>query len=222
MKLIAEVLDGSVEYVTEENKKTGEKDFFIEGVFIQTEQKNRNNRIYPKHVMEKEIDRYNKEHINKNRAYGELGHPQGPTINLERVSHMIQSLKEEGNNYIGRAKVMDTPYGSIVKNLMKEGAQLGVSSRGMGSLKANKNIMEVQDDFMLATAADIVADPSAPDAFVKGVMEGCEWIYDSENGSWSKQTIEIVEDILDTGKKSSRELMERKIELFDRFLKSLK
>tara|TARA_Y100001973_G_C5207168_1_gene342421 strand:- start:1889 stop:2557 length:669 start_codon:yes stop_codon:yes gene_type:complete len=222
MKLIAEVLDGSVEYVTEENKKTGEKDFFIEGVFIQTEQKNRNNRIYPKHVMEKEIDRYNKEHINKNRAYGELGHPQGPTINLERVSHMIQSLKEEGNNYIGRAKVMDTPYGSIVKNLMKEGAQLGVSSRGMGSLKANKNIMEVQDDFMLATAADIVADPSAPDAFVKGVMEGCEWIYDSENGSWSKQTIEVVEDILDTGKKNSRELMERKIELFDRFLKSLK
>ena len=222
MKLIAEVLDGSVEYVTEENKKTGEKDFFIEGVFIQTEQKNRNNRIYPKHVMEQEIDRYNKEHINKNRAYGELGHPQGPTINLERVSHMIQSLKEEGNNYIGRAKVMDTPYGSIVKNLMKEGAQLGVSSRGMGSLKANKNIMEVQDDFMLATAADIVADPSAPDAFVKGVMEGCEWIYDSENGSWSKQTIEVVEDILDTGKKNSRELMERKIELFDRFLKSLK
>ena len=222
MKLIAEVLDGSVEYVTEENKKTGEKDFFIEGVFIQTEQKNRNNRIYPKHVMEKEIDRYNKEHINKNRAYGELGHPQGPTINLERVSHMIQSLKEEGNNYIGRAKVMDTPYGSIVKNLMKEGAQLGVSSRGMGSLKANKNIMEVQDDFMLATAADIVADPSAPDAFVKGVMEGGEWIYDSENGSWSKQTIEVVEDILDTGKKNSRELMERKIELFDRFLKSLK
>ncbi len=222
MKLIAEVLDGSVEYVTEENKKTGEKDFFIEGVFIQTEQKNRNNRIYPKSVMEKEIDRYNKEHIDKNRAYGELGHPQGPTINLERVSHMIQSLKEEGNNYIGRAKVMDTPYGSIVKNLMKEGAQLGVSSRGMGSLKANKNIMEVQDDFMLATAADIVADPSAPDAFVKGVMEGCEWIYDSENGSWSKQTIEIVEDILDTGKKNTRELMERKIELFDRFLKSLK
>ncbi len=170
MKLIAEVLDGSVEYVTEEDKKTGEKNFFIEGVFIQTEQKNRNNRIYPKHVMEKEIDRYTKDHINKNRAYGELGHPQGPTINLERVSHMIQSLKEEGNNYIGRAKVMDTPYGSIVKNLMKEGAQLGVSSRGMGSLKANKNIMEVQDDFMLATAADIVADPSAPDAFVKGVM----------------------------------------------------
>jgi len=222
MKLIAEVLDNEINYIAEENKDTGKKDYFIEGVFIQTEQKNKNGRIYRKSTMDKEIDRYTKEHINKKRAYGELGHPQGPTINLERVSHMIQSLKPEGNNYIGRAKVMDTPYGSIVKNLMKEGAQLGVSSRGMGSLKAKKDIMEVQDDFMLATAADIVADPSAPDAFVKGVMEGCEWIYDQETGAWTKATIDVVEEILDTGKKSAKELMERKVYLFQKYLDTLK
>tara|TARA_Y100000004_G_scaffold192287_1_gene252579 strand:- start:1023 stop:1691 length:669 start_codon:yes stop_codon:yes gene_type:complete len=222
MKLIAEVLDNEINYIAEENKDTGKKDYFIEGVFIQTEQKNKNGRIYRKSTMDKEIDRYTKEHIDKKRAYGELGHPQGPTINLERVSHMIQSLKPEGNNYIGRAKVMDTPYGSIVKNLMKEGAQLGVSSRGMGSLKAKKDIMEVQDDFMLATAADIVADPSAPDAFVKGVMEGCEWIYDQETGAWTKATIDVVEEILDTGKKSAKELMERKVQLFAKYLDTLK
>tara|TARA_B100000131_G_C18118675_1_gene612086 strand:+ start:1339 stop:2007 length:669 start_codon:yes stop_codon:yes gene_type:complete len=222
MKLIAEVLDNEINYIAEENKDTGKKDYFIEGVFIQTEQKNKNGRIYRKSTMDKEIDRYTKEHIDKKRAYGELGHPQGPTINLERVSHMIQSLKPEGNNYIGRAKVMDTPYGSIVKNLMKEGAQLGVSSRGMGSLKAKKDIMEVQDDFMLATAADIVADPSAPDAFVKGVMEGCEWIYDQETGAWTKSTINVVEEILDTGKKSAKELMERKVQLFAKYLDTLK
>ena len=222
MKLIAEVLDNEISYIAEENKETGKKDYFLEGVFIQTEQKNKNGRIYRKSTMDKEIDRYTKEHIDKKRAYGELGHPQGPTINLERVSHMIQSLKPEGNNYIGRAKVMDTPYGSIVKNLMKEGAQLGVSSRGMGSLKAKKDIMEVQDDFMLATAADIVADPSAPDAFVKGVMEGCEWIYDQETGAWTKSTIDVVEEILDTGKKSAKELMERKVQLFAKYLDTLK
>ena len=222
MKLIAEVLDNEINYIAEENKDTGKKDYFIEGVFIQTEQKNKNGRIYRKSTMDKEIDRYTKVHIDKKRAYGELGHPQGPTINLERVSHMIQSLKPEGNNYIGRAKVMDTPYGSIVKNLMKEGAQLGVSSRGMGSLKAKKDIMEVQDDFMLATAADIVADPSAPDAFVKGVMEGCEWIYDQETGAWTKATINVVEEILDTGKKSAKELMERKVYLFQKYLDTLK
>ena len=222
MKLIAEVLDNEISYIAEENKDTGKKDYFLEGVFIQTEQKNKNGRIYRKSTMDKEIDRYTKEHIDKKRAYGELGHPQGPTINLERVSHMIQSLKPEGNNYIGRAKVMDTPYGSIVKNLMKEGAQLGVSSRGMGSLKAKKDIMEVQDDFMLATAADIVADPSAPDAFVKGVMEGCEWIYDQETGAWTKSTINVVEEILDTGKKSAKELMERKVQLFAKYLDTLK
>ena len=222
MKLIAEVLDNEISYIAEENKDTGKKDYFLEGVFIQTEQKNKNGRIYRKSTMDKEIDRYTKEHIDKKRAYGELGHPQGPTINLERVSHMIQSLKPEGNNYIGRAKVMDTPYGSIVKNLMKEGAQLGVSSRGMGSLKAKKDIMEVQDDFMLATAADIVADPSAPDAFVKGVMEGCEWIYDQETGAWTKATIDVVEEILDTGKKSAKELMERKVQLFAKYLDTLK
>ena len=148
--------------------------------------------------------------------------PQGPTINLERVSHIIQSLKEDGDNFVGRAKIMDTPYGTIVKNLMKEGCQLGVSSRGMGSIKPKKNIMEVQSDFMLATAADIVADPSAPDAFVKGVMEGVEWIYSQESQSWTKRTEEVVDEIVETGVKSSRELMERKFYLFQKYLNSLK
>jgi hypothetical protein len=146
---------------------------------MQAEQKNRNNRSYPKHIMEREVNRYVDEHIKQNRAYGELGHPSGPTINLERVSHMIKELREDGNNYIGRAKIMDTPYGNIVKNLMDEGARLGVSTRGMGSLKERNGCMEVQDDFHLATAADIVADPSAPDAFVHGVMEGKEWVWDN-------------------------------------------
>jgi hypothetical protein len=177
MKLICEVNE-ELKVITEANERGG-KSYFIEGVFMQAEQKNRNNRSYPKHIMEREVNRYVDEHIKQNRAYGELGHPSGPTINLERVSHMIKELREDGNNYIGRAKIMDTPYGNIVKNLMDEGARLGVSTRGMGSLKERNGCMEVQDDFHLATAADIVADPSAPDAFVHGVMEGKEWVWDN-------------------------------------------
>lgn len=177
MKLICEVNE-ELKVITEANERGG-RSYFIEGVFMQAEQKNRNNRSYPKHIMAREVNRYVDEHIKQNRAYGELGHPSGPTINLERVSHMIKELREDGNNYIGRAKIMDTPYGNIVKNLMDEGARLGVSTRGMGSLKERNGCMEVQDDFHLATAADIVADPSAPDAFVHGVMEGKEWVWDN-------------------------------------------
>ena len=177
MKLICEVNE-ELKVITEANERGG-KSYFIEGVFMQAEQKNRNNRSYPKNIMEREVNRYVDEHIKQNRAYGELGHPSGPTINLERVSHMIKELREDGNNYIGRAKIMDTPYGNIVKNLMDEGARLGVSTRGMGSLKERNGCMEVQDDFHLATAADIVADPSAPDAFGHVVMEGKEWVWDN-------------------------------------------
>ena len=177
MKLICEVNE-ELKVITEANERGG-KSYFIEGVFMQAEQKNRNNRSYPKNIMAREVNRYVDEHIKQNRAYGELGHPSGPTINLERVSHMIKELREDGNNYIGRAKIMDTPYGNIVKNLMDEGARLGVSTRGMGSLKERNGCMEVQDDFHLATAADIVADPSAPDAFVSGIMEGKEWVWDN-------------------------------------------
>lgn len=219
MKLLAEINE-QVRFI-EEAKEDGEKSLFIEGPFIQTEVVNGNGRVYRKESVNKEIGRYIKESIDKNRAYGELGHPAGPTINLERVSHMIVSLKEDGNNFIGKAKIMDTPYGQIVKNLMKEGAQLGVSSRGMGTLKPGKNgVMEVQNDFRLATAADIVADPSAPDAFVRGVMEQVDWVFDVSTGSWVAQ--QLVDEVRDTGRKSARELEERKIHFFEKFLNSLK
>ena len=180
MRLITE-LSEDLQYITEvADEKTGIKDYYIEGVFMQANVKNRNGRIYPKDILQKEAKRYEQNYINQNRAFGELGHPEGPTVNLERVSHLIQSLKMEGNNFIGKAKVMDTPYGKIVKNLIDEGARLGVSSRGMGSLKpAGRNVSQVQDDFYLATAADIVADPSAPAAFVNGIMEGREWTWDN-------------------------------------------
>jgi|TARA_R110001592_G_scaffold360518_1_gene668996 hypothetical protein len=220
MKLITEVnFMDDVNYIKEaagEGKKTN---YFIEGVFLQSNLQNRNGRVYPKETMVNEVNRYMKDNVENKRAYGELGHPSGPTINLDRVSHMITSLKEDGNNFIGKAKIMDTPMGNIVKNLMDEGAQLGVSSRGMGSLKPNNGVMEVQGDFMLATAADIVADPSAPDAFVKGVMEGCEWVYDAAEAQWRTQ--QVVNEIKNTGIKSSKVLHERKIELFEKFLNSL-
>ena len=178
MKLISEeAID--VDFVTEEdeNKK---KSYFIEGIFMQSEMKNRNGRVYPKAILQKEVKRYTDKFINTKRAFGELGHPDGPTVNLERVSHMITELVEDGANFVGRAKIMDTPYGKIVKNLIDEGAKLGVSSRGMGSLKpVQDGLQEVQSDFYLATAADIVADPSAPDAFVSGIMEGKEWVWDN-------------------------------------------
>ena len=175
--------------------------------------------MYPKEVLAKEAARYNKEYIQKNKAYGELGHPQGPTINLERVSHMIKELKPDGSNFVGRAKVLDTPYGNIVKNLIDEGAQLGVSSRGMGTIRERNGAQEVQSDFMLSTAADIVADPSAPDAFVNGVMEGMEWVYDEASRSF--RSIQVVDEIKSVGTKSAKELDEQKFNLFNKFLRSL-
>jgi hypothetical protein len=220
MKLISEVTFNDIAPVITEAKDGNGKDYFIEGVFMQGAIQNRNGRMYPMETLQKEVDRYNDQFVSKNRAYGELGHPDGPTINLERVSHMIKSLKNEGNDIVGKAKIMDTPYGKIVKSLIDEGAQLGVSSRGMGSLKQNsEGINEVQGDFQLATAGDIVADPSAPNAFVNGVMEGVEWIYDAASGSWQSQ--QVIEEIQQTGRVSARELQERKIEFFNKFLKSL-
>ena len=177
MKLITEVVE-DIQIITEA-KENGEKSYMIEGIFMQGNKKNRNGRVYPMPVLQREVKRYTEEYIDKNRAYGELGHPQGPTINLDRVSHMIKELYQDGDNFRGKAKIMDTPMGKIVKNLMDEGATLGVSTRGMGSLRSKGGANEVQDDFMLATAGDIVADPSAPDAFVEGVMEGKEWVWDN-------------------------------------------
>ena len=189
MKLICETLE-DVEFICESTKKG--KNYFIEGVFMQANVKNRNGRLYPKEILQKEARRYDQNYIKKSRAFGELGHPEGPTVNLERVSHLITDLKESGDNFVGRAKIMDTPYGKIVKNLIDEGARLGVSSRGMGSLRPmGRNCSQVQDDFYLATAADIVADPSAPQAFVNGVMEGKEWIWD--NGILDERHIARIE-----------------------------
>lgn len=216
MKLFTELTE-EVHYIVED-KGNGKKNYFIEGIFLQGNLKNRNNRMYSTDLLNKEVSRYSNEYVKENRAFGELGHPSGPTINLERVSHMIKSLTKEGNNFIGKAKIMDTPYGNIVKNLMDEGAKLGVSSRGMGSLQLNKEgIQEVQDDFFLATAADIVADPSAPDAFVRGIMEGVEWIWDRGILKASK-----LDEIKSSIKKApSRRLEEAKINAFKSFLNSL-
>jgi len=177
MKLISETNE-HIEFITEATKDGG-KNYKIRGVFLQADVKNRNGRVYPYPILQKEVKRYNKEFIQKKRAFGELGHPDGPTVNLERVSHMITDLYADESNFLGEAKVMDTPYGKIVKNLIDEGAQLGVSSRGMGSLEPKSGAQYVRDDFYLATAADIVADPSAPNAFVEGIMEGKEWIWDN-------------------------------------------
>ena len=193
MKLICEVNE-NLQIITESNE-AGEKQYFLEGILMQGNIGNKNGRVYPTDTLANEVARYNREFVEQNRAYGELGHPQGPTINLERVSHMIKSLRQEGDNFVGRVKIMDTPYGNIVKNLMKEGAKLGFSSRGMGSLVKRKDgLMEVQRDFYLATAADIVADPSAPHALANGIMEGREWVWD--NGVLiEKQVAGIREDI---------------------------
>ena len=217
MKLITEINE-EINYLTEA-KEDGKKNYFIEGVFMQGDIKNRNGRMYPAQVLEKEIGRYNKDYIAKNRAYGELGHPSGPNINLERVSHMITKLERDGSNFVGRAKIMtETPYGAIVKSLMDEGAQLGVSSRGMGSLKPNKQgIAEVQDDFYLATAADIVADPSAPDAFVRGIMEGKEWVW--ENGVIREAQISSYRETIK--KTPSAKLEEQMLNVFKDFINKL-
>ena len=217
MKLICEVNE-DIRYISEA-KEDGKKQYFIEGIFMQGDIKNRNGRVYPANVLEKEVKRYNKEYVEKNRAYGELGHPQGPSINLERVSHMITKLERDGSNFMGRAKIMtETPYGAIVKSLMDEGAQLGVSSRGMGSLKQNgQGVSEVQGDFYLATAADIVADPSAPDAFVQGIMEGKEWVW--QNGVIREATISDYQKQIKTA--SREELEEAKLRVFKDFLTKL-
>ena len=214
MKLISEEIQDA-EYLVEETN--GKKNYKIRGVFLQSDIKNRNGRIYENDILSKEVDRYSKEFINKKRAFGELGHPDGPTVNLERVSHMITSLKSEGKNFIGEAKIMDTPYGKIVKGLIDEGAQLGVSSRGMGSLVQKNGSNYVGKDFYLATAADIVADPSAPDAFVEGIMENKEWIWD--NGEIKAKDIEEYKRYIEKAK--SIQLAEAKANVFANFLEKL-
>lgn len=216
MRLIKE-LNEDLKFIVEENAESGKKSLFIEGVFLQSNLQNRNGRVYPKEIMQKEVDRYMKEQVATKRAYGELGHPDGPNINLDRVSHMIVSLKEDGDNYIGKAKILDTPMGNIAASLIKEGAGLGVSSRGLGSLKEKNGINEVQDDFMLATAADIVADPSAPDAYVQGIMEGREWVY--VKGVWQEREIEEAQEFIKNA--SSKNLTEAKIKAFQAFLNKL-
>jgi len=215
MKLITETIE-DVQVLTEE--KNGKKDYKIKGVFMQADIKNRNGRVYPVETLAKEVRRYSKEFIEKKRAFGELGHPDGPTVNLERVSHMITSLKPEGKNFIGEAKIMDTPYGKIVKNLIDEGAVLGVSSRGMGSIQQQGGRNLVGKDFYLATAADIVADPSAPDAFVEGIMEGKEWVWD--NGMLKSVTVEQYKSEIQKARRS--ELAEVKSKVFADFMSKLK
>jgi len=217
MKLISEFNDHEVSSVIVEENTKGEKEYFIQGVFMQSEIKNRNGRVYPKDIMEKEVNRYRENFIEKKRAFGELGHPEGPTINLDRVSHLITSLEEDGNNYIGKAKILSTPNGQIVRNLINDGAKLGVSSRGLGSLEQKGGAQYVKGDFQLATAADIVADPSAPEAFVEGIMEGVEWIY--ENGVLKALEAEKMRDTLMSTKRSKLE--ETKLNLWKQFVENL-
>ena len=216
MKLITE-LNEDVKYIIEE--KEGKKHVFIEGIIMQGEIENRNGRMYKINTLEKEMNRYNEQYVTKNRAYGELGHPSGPTINLERACIMFKKLYREGNNIMGKAKVLDTPMGNIVKGLVGEGASLGISSRGMGSIKENSNgIMEVQDDFHLATAGDIVADPSAPDAFVRGIMEGVEWVWD--NGLLKAERVEQYKQEINHGARQKIS-EETAIKVFNQFFKDL-
>jgi hypothetical protein len=214
MKLIKEVFE-TINYLVEE--KDGKKSLYIEGPFLQSEVVNRNGRKYMKESMAKEVDRYTQEYINKNRAFGELGHPDTPSINLDRVSHLTTNLRQEGNDWIGKAKILETPMGNIVKSLLEGGAQIGVSSRGMGSLKTINGVHIVQDDFHLATAADIVADPSAPNAFVQGIMEGKEWML--VNGVWTEQDYSQAKSQI--RKASQREIEEVSLRIFENFLKKL-
>jgi hypothetical protein len=220
MKLITEVFE-DLRTITEA-REDGKKNVFIEGVFLQGGIKNRNGRMYPVETLAKEVERYNEAYVKSGRALGELGHPEGPQINLDRVSHLITNLRQEGTNFIGRSKIMDTPFGNIAKGLVSEGVKLGVSSRGMGSLKLNKEgINEVQDDFYLATAADIVADPSAPDAFVNGIMEGVEWIWENElliakKTQVAEQTVQTIEKAV-----SSRDLEVKKFKIFEKYLNEI-
>ena len=217
MRLISEEL-AEVEFITEElNEDTGKKSYKIKGVFMQSDVKNRNGRVYPQEILAKEVAKYNKNFIKEKRAFGELGHPDGPTVNLERVSHMITDLYPDGKNFIGEAKIMATPMGEIVKNLMDEGAKLGVSSRGMGSLQSRGGTNYVKDDFYLATAADIVADPSAPNAFVEGIMEGKEWVWN--NGALVEEELLQMQREFDV--KQSKMDEKRKALAFAKFLKRL-
>jgi len=217
MKLISEFNNYSISPVIVEANENGKKDYFIEGVFMQSEIKNRNGRVYPKEVMQKEVNRYVKEFVEQDRAFGELGHPEGPTINLDKVSHLITKLEEDGNNYVGRAKILSTPNGMIVRNLIDDGAKLGVSSRGLGSLEQKGGSQVVKDDFQLATAGDIVADPSAPEAFVNGIMEGVEWIY--QNGRLTAQEIDEMQTEIKSAR--SNKLEEVKLNQWKRFIRNL-
>ena len=214
MKLITEQIE-DVKVITE--GKGDDKKLYIEGVFLQAELKNRNGRIYPFKVLETEVNRYNEEYVKTKRALGELGHPDGPTVNLDRVSHRITSLSAEGSNFIGKAQILDTPMGKIAKSLLGEGVQLGVSSRGMGSIDKKEDANYVMDDFMLATAADIVADPSAPDAFVNGIMEGREWVW---NNGILKET-EVAKYQSYVSKSTHKNLEERTLKVFEHFLSGL-
>ena len=214
MRLIAEEIT-NIDFLCEE--KDGKKNYFIEGIFLQAEIKNRNGRMYPQRTLAREVAKYDENYIQKGRALGELGHPDGPSINLDRVSHKITSLSEDGNNFVGRAKLLDTPMGKIAKNLLDEGVKLGVSSRGMGSIIKRENCNMVADDFMLATAADIVADPSAPDAFVDGIMEGKEWVWD--NGILKEAAVAEIKTEIDEA--TLINLQERKVSAFAKFLQSL-
>ena len=214
MRLIAEEIT-DVKFLSEE--RDGKKNYFIEGIFLQAELKNRNGRMYPQKTLAREVAKYDESYIKSGRALGELGHPDGPSINLDRVSHKIESLKEDGNNFIGRAKILDTPNGKIAKSLLDEGVRLGVASRGMGSIKKESDCNIVCDDFMLATAADIVADPSAPDAFVNGIMEGKEWVLN--NGILQESAVAQIKQEIDEA--TLINLQERKVSAFAAFLKSL-
>ena len=217
MKLITELVE-DIQLVSEA-KETGGKDFFIEGIFLQADIKNRNGRMYPVEVLENEVERYNKEVISKNRAFGELGHPSGPSINLDRVSHIITELYRDGKNFMGKAKISKTPMGEIARGIMESGGQLGVSSRAMGSLKEERGIMVVQSDLRISTAADIVADPSAPDAFVKGIMEGVEWIYDPIKDTWLEQKLEDTKKMIHQLSKS--QLEEKRMAILEDYIASL-
>lgn len=214
MKLIKEVTE-EIQVLVEDGPQG--KNYFIEGTFLQGNLKNRNGRIYPIDVLKEEVDRYVKEYVNTGRAMGELSHPENPSINLERVSHMIKELRQDGNNFVGKAKIIDTPYGKIVKNLMDEGARLGVSSRGLGTLQEKDGVNYVGKDFRLVTAADIVADPSAPDAFVRGIMENKEWVY--ENGIIKEKDIEEIK--VKISNTPSRKLQEVAIKEFEKFIRKI-
>ena len=217
MKLISEHFSDDVQYIKEEDEKTGKNNYKLKGIFLQSEIKNRNGRVYPFEVLDKEVKRYKKEFIEQNRAYGELGHPEGPTVNLDKVSHMVTSLEPDGKNFIGEAKVMGTPMGTIVKNIMDDGGKLAVSSRGMGSLTKKNGANYVKDDFYLATAADIVADPSAPNAFVQGIMEGKEWVWN--NGLLQEQDVAEIKEEMERNVRS-REANYQAL-AFAKFLKKL-